>query len=101
MKPIIGLFLVFILGCCKSEGHWVSATLEGYDLRLCACCGGCLVKPNDAPDKVFQWYQKGETFDITGLDTFPMKVMINYNLIQQSCIASDGEIEINELVRIK
>lgn len=79
----------------------VTATIEGYDLRLCAFCGGLIVKPSDANGDTYQWYQKNQTFDIGESDKFPLEVKIKYHNLIFDCIASDGEIEITALERVK
>ncbi|MBK8349639.1 MAG: hypothetical protein IPL08_19300 [Saprospiraceae bacterium] len=96
-------FLIWmtILSCSKEESGFVSATIVGYDLRYCACCGGLLVQPNDANGDTYQWYQKNQKFDITNSSMFPMNVKIKYHHLAESCIASSGEIEITDLFIIK
>jgi hypothetical protein len=73
----------------------------GYDLRLCACCGGLLISLDSTNNDVYQWYQKNGDFGVTYLDTFPMQVKIRYHHVSNTCVASKGEIEINELVKIR
>lgn len=91
------LVIAGAVGCGKDDGDLVSATIEGYDLRECACCGGLLVKPGDMPGDVYQWYQKNGDLGVTYDDKFPMNVKIKYHHLAQTCVASDGEIEITEL----
>lgn len=93
------LFFVVIsfLACGKDEGY-ENAIIDGYDLRLCACCGGLLIKITD--EKTYQWYQHNEKFDITTKSTFPMKVKIKFHHLVSSCAASDGIIEITKLEKI-
>lgn len=98
-------FMYFIIAtmtlwsCSKEDS--VIASVEGYDLRLCGCCGGLLVKPADGNGDIYQWHQKNGNFGVSIDDTFPLKVRIKYHHLAQSCVASDGEIEITALERIK
>jgi hypothetical protein len=39
----ITFVLLFSYACSKDDG-FVNATVNGYDLRLCACCGGILIE---------------------------------------------------------
>ncbi len=94
---VLFLGIALLIGCSKGAEDKIGATIEGYDLRLCACCGGLLVKPDDQPGSTFQWYQKNGNFNVTFEDKFPLRVWIRYHHLAQSCVASDGEIEITEL----
>ncbi|MEY3421216.1 MAG: hypothetical protein RIR48_1505, partial [Bacteroidota bacterium] len=40
-------------------------------------------------------------FGINPSDTFPIKVKIKYFFLANTCVASDGEIEITDLVKLK
>jgi hypothetical protein len=100
------LFLVFILSCVmysctKTEDGLTEATIIGYDLRLCACCGGVMVKLNEKQNDIYQWQQRIESFGVKPTDSFPQKVKIKYHFLVNTCVASAGEIEITELVKIK
>lgn len=95
------LFILLILSCGKDNDELLTASIEGYDLRLCACCGGLLVKPENTEGDVYQWYQKNNAFGIDGNSKFPLKVKIKYHHLAQTCVASDGEIEITVLEIVK
>jgi hypothetical protein len=88
------ILLVATLSCSKDDGL-LSARIEGYDLRLCACCGGLIVKTDDG--KTYQWYQKNDSHGITIKSTFPVRVKIEFHHLVNTCVASDGEIEITQL----
>lgn len=98
------IFLFFLLAgffsCSKSDDDYTKATIKGYDLRLCVCCGGLLVSLDEKPDEVYQWYQKTGNLNVTEKDKFPLKVKIKYHFLAQTCTASAGEIEITDLVKI-
>ncbi|MBK8626182.1 MAG: hypothetical protein IPN86_11630 [Saprospiraceae bacterium] len=98
---VLFIFLFTGFACSDSSDDMVTATIEGYDLRLCACCGGLIVKPSDANGDTYQWYQKNEKFDVNENDVFPLKVKINYHHLAETCVASDGEIEITALEKVK
>lgn len=96
------LFGVIVLMACTAHNDDLSdATFIGVDARLCACCGGFLIKVSDKPGETFQWQQRGETFGINASDAFPFKSKIKYHFLANTCVASDGEIEITELIKIK
>ena len=105
MKKLIFLLVagfIFFISCNKDEDSYVQATLLGYDLRLCACCGGLLVDlADDNSSDVYQWNQKNDNLGVTPDDTFPLKVKIKYHYLVQTCIASRGEIEITDLKKVK
>jgi hypothetical protein len=98
---VLFIFLFTGFACSDSSDDMVSATIEGYDLRLCACCGGLIVKPSDANGDTYQWYQKNQKFDVGESDKFPLKVKIKYHNLFVDCIASDGEIEITALEKVE
>lgn len=99
-------FLVFILSCLipscsKTEDGLTEATLIGFDPKLCPCCGGVLVKLNENQNEYYQWQQRTESLGVKPTDSFPQKVKIKYHFLVNTCVASAGEIEITELIRIK
>jgi len=51
-KSVVAIALAFFIvsGCKKSESpatYMNNAIITGYDLRLCACCGGLLINFNN------------------------------------------------------
>ncbi|MFZ1748722.1 MAG: hypothetical protein WAU01_00950 [Saprospiraceae bacterium] len=103
-KSFIFILLLFIsmASCQKDTDDYTDVTIQGYDLRLCACCGGLLVEI-DAPidgihGDVYQWYQKHNKHGITGETKFPVKAKIKFYHLAESCVASTGEIEITDLI---
>ncbi len=105
MKRTIFLltFILLALTSCHKEletDQLIPATIIGYDLRLCACCGGLLINFDPLTNDVYQWYQKSGDLGVTPKDTFPLKVKIRYHHLINTCVASKGEIEINELKKI-
>ena len=105
MKKLIFLLVagfIMLISCNKDEDPYIEATIVGYDLRLCACCGGLLVDlGDDNTSDTYQWYQKNDNLGVIPGDTFPMKVKIKYHHLVQSCVASKGEIEISALKIVK
>jgi len=106
MKKLKCIFYVVIivvaLSCSKEECVYTPATILGYDLRLCACCGGLMVDlGDDNTNDVYQWYQKNDDLGVTYEDIFPLNVKIKYHHLVQTCIASKGEIEITGLEKVK
>ena len=92
--------ICIFISCSKDDDDYTFATLEGYDLRKCACCGGVLVSIDSKPDEVYQWNQKTGDLGIKYEDKFPMKVKIKYHFLAQTCVASAGELEITSLVKL-
>ncbi len=84
MKFLVRHVILFLLisgfcACTRGEDDYTFATIKGYDLRLCACCGGMLVSIDNKPDDVYQWYQKAGNLNVTEKDKFPLKVKIKYH----------------------
>ena len=98
---IIAFTSMIFYGCSDADDGLTDATLSGYDLRLCACCGGVLVQLDHNQKDTYQWQQRNENFGIKPTDTFPLKVKIKYHFLANTCVASAGEIQITELIRIK
>ena len=103
MKTFVRKIILFVLilayySCTKSDDDFTEATIKGYDLRLCVCCGGMLVSLDSKPDDVYQWYQKSGNLNITEKNKYPLRVKIKYHFLAQTCVASAGEIEIAELI---
>ena len=60
---LYGLIIFSALSCSKEDEKLTPAIIIGYDLRLCACCGGLMVDlGDDNTNDVYQWYQKNDEF---------------------------------------
>ncbi|MBK8698959.1 MAG: hypothetical protein IPN29_05220 [Saprospiraceae bacterium] len=88
-----GLMLMFY-SCCHEDTSY-NAIVMGADLRLCACCGGLLIKTNDG--KTYQAYKYPDALDPIAKNDFPYQVSIDYQLQDNTCFASDGIIEISKV----
>ena len=97
---LLGLVTVLLYSCTDTEEGLTNATLVNVDSRLCPCCGGILIELNENEKETYQWQQRSEKFGISPSDTFPINVKIKYYFLANTCVASDGEIEITELVKI-
>lgn len=97
MKTWLVISIAILCSCNNDDESLVDATLAGFDYRECICCGGMVVNPTDANGKIFQWYQKINKFEIDERKNYPLKVKIKYRIIKESCVSSDGEIEIDDL----
>jgi hypothetical protein len=86
-----------LFSCTEDDITLVDAVMAGYDYRECVCCVGMVVNPSDGGGKIFQWYQKNENFGIDDSKNYPLNVRIKYHHISESCVSSDGEIEIDAL----
>lgn len=99
---LLSISSVFSLSCSKEDEKLTPAIILGYDLRLCACCGGVMVDlGEDNTNDVYQWYQINDEFGVTPEDTFPLSVKIKYHHLVKTCVASKGEIEITSLEKVK
>ena len=98
---LLGMVAVLLYSCTDTEEGLTNATLVNVDARLCPCCGGILIKLSENEKETYQWQQRGEKFGINPSDTFPIKVKIKYHFLANTCVASDGEIEITDLVKLK
>jgi hypothetical protein len=98
MRFVLFTLILFSYFSCSKADDLVNATIIGYDLRYCACCGGLLIKTEEG--LTFQWYQQNDKFDITPKSSFPIQVKIKYHHLESSCAASDGIIEITELEKM-
>lgn len=80
MKPLFVLIAALLLFSCmpkKQEQYYQAAgTITGYDLTMCACCGGYLVKM-EGNDSVYRFYHFPGGTDIDSTH-FPTKVKFNY-----------------------
>ncbi|MBK9735475.1 MAG: hypothetical protein IPO92_11065 [Saprospiraceae bacterium] len=91
--------------CSKHDlEELADATLLGFDLRECVCCGGMLVQiKNDISgvDETYQWYMTKGDLGVGAIDSFPVNCRIKYDIIKERCVISKAELDISKLVIIK
>lgn len=88
MKKILYLCAFFALLCCiaaceeDNNPYESEGLITGYDLRLCACCGGFFIEIDDT-------VYRGDLPDGHGLDTsaenMPLAVYLDWEIITPSC----------------
>jgi hypothetical protein len=85
--------LLIISACTKSvppQVHYMNnAVITGYDLRLCACCGGLLIN-FDSVTHSYQgpFYDCDNTPASLGIDSttvFPVYLKVNWHLDSSVC----------------
>ena len=62
-----------------------TATISGFDLSLCACCGGWIIDINgQEPDKRFSELPQNSNIDLQNA-TFPLFVQLNWSESNDYC----------------
>ena len=92
MKPLALAFavLLLVLSGCKNSTDCTqkeyNAILTGYDLRLCACCGGLMLAFDDDPKpysgKFYLVKNTPSELGITEQDTFPIYATITWKEVE-------------------
>ena len=90
MKKFILLVLVItvtLLSCKKEPQDEYNGIITGYDLRMCACCGGTFI----TIDKV--GYRFGNLPPNSGIDltkdTFPIYVIVSWHKSNTPCLGDE------------
>ncbi len=86
------LLILFSLSSCKKKVpalKMVDAVITGYDMRLCACCGGLLINFENNPEKYSgNYYLINSLPPNSGIDEnskFPVKVLVQYTIDKNRC----------------
>lgn len=95
MKPIHTLVFVALMiamsamtGCKKDNGY-TPAVITGYDLRMCACCGGLMInfdnnpKPYSGPG--YDVSNNPDSLGITSTTTFPIYMNVKWEHTPYAC----------------
>ena len=87
-------FFAVISSCEKSEV--VTDTLEdavitGYDMRMCACCGGWYIKIDTSSYRFFS-IPDGSGFKLDTI-SFPFNVRVKWSKRANPCLGDEIEIE--------
>ncbi len=62
-----------------------TATISGFDMTLCACCGGWIIDINgQEPDKRFSELPQNSNIDLQN-STFPLSVQLNWSESNEYC----------------
>lgn len=94
MKKIILLMLVILvttISCKKEPQEGYNGKITGYDLRMCACCGGTLIVINNATYR-FDSLPPNSGIDLSK-DTFPIYVVVAYHKKSTQCLGDEIVID--------
>ena len=91
------LLLILAVSSCKKSGNQASymnnAVITGYDLRLCACCGGLLINfSNDTIPYHGTFYDCDNTPAYLGIDSttvFPVRLKADWKIDSAVCGGND------------
>ena len=85
---LIALLTIIFPSCKKEETFMSNATITGFDLKMCACCGGTKIiidnLPNINNDTYYLIGQLPVGFSL-GNFQFPIAVKINYKITPTHC----------------
>ncbi|XZF14182.1 hypothetical protein ACTHGU_20580 [Chitinophagaceae bacterium MMS25-I14] len=85
MKKIIAILTILVFaGCHKNDNKISKATLLGYDLSNCACCGGLIMKFDDN-NTYFRVSHLPQSSSINEGTQFPVKVFIEWKPDSNAC----------------
>jgi hypothetical protein len=88
---ILSCFSLIILagftGCKKDINYTTKAVINGYDYRMCACCGGLMISLNDNPNPAISYdiSNSAESLGINSSTTFPVYMKVNYRFDTVTC----------------
>jgi hypothetical protein len=97
MKKLITSLALLALSACQydSVGFTDAGTLTGYDVRMCACCGGIFVAIKGATYRFFE-LPKNTSLILDGSTKFPVQVRLSWVSRQTSC-AGDHLINVTQI----
>ena len=78
---------VTILSCKKEPQDEYNGKITGYDLRMCACCGGIFIQINNAAYR-FDSLPPKSGIDLAK-DTFPIYVVVSWHKKITQCLGDE------------
>lgn len=90
MKKIIFLVLMIsitLLSCKKEPQQEYNGKITGYDLRMCACCGGTIIVIGNATYR-FDSLPPNSGIDLSK-DTFPIYVVVSWHKKSTQCLGDE------------
>ncbi len=81
---------IILLGCDNDDDSQASkfestATISGFDMTLCACCGGWVININgQESDRRFSELPQNSNIDLQN-STFPLSVRLNWSESNEYC----------------
>lgn len=89
---ILAFLSVFLIAACKKDndcGIGDKATITGYDMRKCMCCGGYMIEFDNQRYSVYKdfYLTAGfpDNFDISIDSKFPIRVRIVWQVDETYC----------------
>jgi hypothetical protein len=90
MKKIILvtlLFLPIVISCKKEAQDEYNGIITGYDLRMCACCGGTFITIDKVGYRI-ESLPPNSGIDFTK-DTFPIYVIVSWHKSSTPCLGDE------------
>jgi hypothetical protein len=82
---IIVSLLLLLLSSCSKEKYMANAIITGYDMRMCACCGGLMLTFSNDPTPLqsdfFLVVNEDVSLDINANTQFPVYIKLDYELV--------------------
>jgi hypothetical protein len=104
---ILSIVLITAVSCSKSSGkddngNAVHAIFTGYDMRMCACCGGLMVNFEGKTEPAFspEYYQvknTPESIGIASTATFPVHADVTYVVEAEPGCGTKGFVTITSI----
>ncbi len=94
---------LLLLFSCQAEGMkkaQTEAIITGYDLALCACCGGLMITTGDNPEKYddeFYMWSNDNDFPDLDLTEFPIYIRMDFEIDSSRCVNIRPWINISSL----
>lgn len=94
--------LLLCFGCRQENpiSPQTEAIITGYDMALCACCGGLMITTTDDPEKYAdEYYLLSNQLDFPDLDLseFPIYIKMDFEIDSNSCVQYKPWITVSEL----
>ncbi|MEM6347265.1 MAG: hypothetical protein AAF927_25470 [Bacteroidota bacterium] len=89
---LLSLWGTLLLFSCQSESvqkAQTEAIITGYDLALCACCGGLMITTGENPEKYGgEFYMLSNEHDFPDLDRseFPIYIRMDFTIDTERCV---------------
>ncbi|MFK7925180.1 MAG: hypothetical protein AB8H47_24700 [Bacteroidia bacterium] len=101
LLPLLGTLLLIF--SCKAEDFQspqTEAIITGYDLALCACCGGLMITTTENPNKYEdEYYMLSNQSDFPNLDLteFPISIKMDFEIDSTRCFMVNPWINVSNL----
>ena len=83
-RQILLIIFIAFVSCSKDKDTFQSVgIITGYDLTMCACCGGYIIYIDDVR-YLFDSIPEGSDLNLQK-ETFPVTVQLDWELIKSGC----------------